>query len=274
MSAFDLTTVDTLKAWMGITTTDTDAIIARNITAASRAILGFIGRPNIMPQVWTERYDGRVGLRRVILRNWPVISVQSLVVAGTPQRAVDPASPAYGYCLEADSWGGVPPGAPQALELFYALGEGAGMQGITVSYTAGYQETETFTVPIGGGTFTTAGVFGAWALDCGVTYAATGAALTRVASAPGAGQYSVSAIGVYTFAAADNGTDVSISYGFVPADLAQACVETAALRVSAGQRVGVKSKSLGGQETVSYDTAAIPDAAARAIQAYKRVAML
>lgn len=48
--------------------------------------------------------------------------------------------------------------------------------------------------------------------DLGVVWAATGLPLTKVASAPAAGQYSVSAAGVYTFAAADTGKGVLIDY--------------------------------------------------------------
>lgn len=47
--------------------------------------------------------------------------------------------------------------------------------------------------------------------DLGVTYAATGLPLTKVASAPAAGQYSVAA-GVYTFAAADANAAVLLYY--------------------------------------------------------------
>lgn len=50
-----------------------------------------------------------------------------------------------------------------------------------------------------------------WSADMGVVYAATGLALTPVAAAPAAGQYSVAA-GVYTFAAADEGAALQISY--------------------------------------------------------------
>jgi len=49
--------------------------------------------------------------------------------------------------------------------------------------------------------------------DWGVRYSATGLPLTKVASAPAIGQYSVSA-GVYTFNASENGTVVLISYTF------------------------------------------------------------
>lgn len=49
--------------------------------------------------------------------------------------------------------------------------------------------------------------------DLGVTYSATGIALTKVASSPATGQYSVAA-GVYTFAAADTTLGVVISYSY------------------------------------------------------------
>lgn len=53
---------------------------------------------------------------------------------------------------------------------------------------------------------------GTWTADLGVRYA-TGIQLTRVASAPAAGQYSVAA-GVYTFAAADTGLLVYINFQY------------------------------------------------------------
>ena len=50
--------------------------------------------------------------------------------------------------------------------------------------------------------------------DLGVNFTATGVALTRVVSAPGAGQYSVSAGGVYTFNTTDSAKGVLISYQY------------------------------------------------------------
>jgi len=52
--------------------------------------------------------------------------------------------------------------------------------------------------------------------DMGVFFAATGQQLTRVASAPATGQYSVAA-GVYTFAAADTTKGVLINYTYTAA---------------------------------------------------------
>ena len=52
--------------------------------------------------------------------------------------------------------------------------------------------------------------------DLGVVYAATGIPLTKVASAPATGQYSVTA-GVYTFNSADTGAAVLIDYLYTAA---------------------------------------------------------
>ena len=59
-----------------------------------------------------------------------------------------------------------------------------------------------------------------WVTDLGVFYSTTGVQLTRVASSPVTGQYSVAA-GVYTFAAADTGLAVQINYTYTAASGAQ-----------------------------------------------------
>lgn len=69
-----------------------------------------------------------------------------------------------------------------------------------------------------------------WVTDLGVMFADTGIPLQRVASAPATGQYSVSA-GVYTFAAADTGKGVYISYTYTSA--------------SAGKKIEVTNQPLG-----------------------------
>ena len=55
---------------------------------------------------------------------------------------------------------------------------------------------------------------------------------------------------------ADAGAAVSLSYGYVPQDLAQAALELAAERFRAAEHIGVRSKSLGGQETIAFDACA------------------
>ena len=96
--------------------------------------------------------------------------------------------------------------------------------------------------------------------------------MTAVAAAPALGQYAVSA-GVYSFSAADAGAALSLSYGYIPQDIAQAALELAAERFRAAERIGLKSKSVGGQETIAFDTAAISAGVLTLLQPYRRVAI-
>lgn len=74
--------------------------------------------------------------------------------------------------------------------------------------------------------------------DLGVLYAATGLPFAKVASSPAAGQYSVSA-GVYTFAAADSGKAVLITYAYKAASI--------------GQTLKVSNRSIGFTPTFQLD---------------------
>lgn len=91
--------------------------------------------------------------------------------------------------------------------LFYGKQPAAGIKAGVFDFAASIPASSPYTItvaPPNSGTFVT---------DMGVIFAATGVQLTRVASAPAAGQYSVSA-GVYTFAAADAGKAVALSYEY------------------------------------------------------------
>lgn len=91
--------------------------------------------------------------------------------------------------------------------LFYGKTPTAGIKAGVFDFAASIPASSPYTItvaPPNSGTFVT---------DMGVIFAATGVQLTRVASAPTAGQYSVSA-GVYTFAAADAGKSVALSYEY------------------------------------------------------------
>ena len=72
---------------------------------------------------------------------------------------------------------------------------------------------EAGTVPATSTYTVTAANSATWVDDAGVIYAATGLPLTKVASGPTVGQYSVSA-GVYTFAAADASAAVLLNYTY------------------------------------------------------------
>ena len=271
MSPYDLTSLASVKAWLGLPATagPNDATLAALVTAASRAIHAALGRPALIPQSYAETID--LETRRVVLRQWPVLQVTSVLWRGVvvpPDANPDPEA-STGYLLQpADA---APPGRPQALDLIGDFFR-PGRQSLVVSYRAGYAvQGETQTVPSAAPFALSAlAPYGPWGSDLGAAYASSGAALTPVSLMPGAGQYTVSG-GLYAFSAADAGQAVSIGYGYIPQDVAQAATELAAERFRAAERIGLKSKSVGGQETISYDTSAIPAPILAMLQPYKRV---
>ena len=273
MSPYDLTTLAAVKAWLGLPSTagPNDATLAALVTAASRAIYAALGRPGLMPQAYTETID--LETRRVYLRQWPVLQANSVLWRGIvipPDLNPNPEG-STGYALQPGDL--APPGQPQALDLFGVIFR-AGRQSLVVAYCAGYAvqgETQTISsaTPY---QLAALAPYGPWASDLGVVYASSGAALTPVSLAPGAGQYTVSD-GLCVFSNVDDGVTVSIGYGYVPQDITQAATELAAERFRAAERIGLKSKSLGGQETIAYDTSAIPGPILSMLQPYKRVAV-
>jgi hypothetical protein len=273
MSVYDLTNLAALKAWLGLpaAASPNDATLSALITAASRAILATLSRPGLLPQSYSETLDAESG--RVFLRHWPVLQVNSVTLEGEPLFPATPAVawPTAGYSLKPGDL--APPGGPQALDIFGRRVRKR-RQNLVVAYTAGYgAQAEAWNIPATAPfTVTALAPYGPWASDGGLVYAATGAAFTAVAASPALGQYAVAA-GVYTFGAADAGAAVAISYGYVPQDLAQATLELAAERFRATEHIGLRSKSLGGQETISYDVSAISAPVMAMLQPYRRVAV-
>lgn len=268
-SPSDLISLAAVQAWLGGSTDS--ANLAPLISQISRKILTEIGRPRILPTLYTEVRGGD-GRSELTLRNWPIVSISQLLVNG--QAIASAPTPVLGAALQTgyvlEQVDPSPPGQMQVLSMRYGWFQ-HGMQNISITYVAGYQiSAEAAVVPATPYQVTALAPFGAWASDRGVAYAASGSQLTVVASSPTVGQYSVSA-GLYTFAAADVGASLLISYGYVPLDLAEAAMEWVAERYSYRSRIGQRSKSLGGQETVSFDISAIPAFVASAIQPYRRV---
>ncbi len=277
-SPIDLTTLANVKAWLAITTTNSDALLSSLITAMSRTIYSNLGRASLLPRTFTERYDGQAN-HRMYLRNWPVLSVSSLVNWGTTIPQGTPPGPNQpipnGFIIQ--PWDGTPPGQPQAIDIYgqyiyfgnYAFSRGR--QNVSIVYEAGYQVTgEAWTVPTTPFQVTALAQYGPWWSDQGVTYAATGVALVPVASGPTVGQYSVST-GLYTFSAADAGKGVLISYGFLPQDVVEVATELVGERFSYMGRIGLTSKSLGGQETMAYSQRPIPPTLDLMLQPFRAV---
>jgi hypothetical protein len=275
MAVSDLAVLADVKAWLsgssGIGSSD-DTLLARLITDVSAAIAAYLGRPLLTPRAYAERLDGN-GKTRMFLRNYPALQVTSLVIDSVAlPPAIAPAAGApigKGYLLE--PWDGLPPGRPQALDLFQMLFR-RGRQNVVVGYNAGYAvENESQSVPAAPGPYTVTVVppFGPWASDLGVTYN-NETALVAVAGAPGAGQYNVAG-GVYTFAAADAGATVLISYGFIPAAINNACIEWVAERYRYRTRIGQSAQTVQGQMTASYSLKDMPDFVRASLDPYRSV---
>lgn len=93
-------------------------------------------------------------------------------------------------------------------DLLFGTGSAAGIKDVVPNFAASVPASTPWTVtvaPPNSGTFVA---------DLGVIDAATGLALKKVATAPTTGQYSVSALGVYTFASADASKAVLVSYEY------------------------------------------------------------
>lgn len=272
-SPYDLVQLADLKSWLDIQSSDDDALLGRLVTQVSRAVLTHIDRPMILPASYVETRDGD-GTNAVVLRQWPVAQVTSCAVNGAavaPAAAPGPGGTlASGFVLEPPQV--APPGTMQKLAL-RGMCFLPGVQNVTISYRGGYQVGgEAALIPFSAPYEIVAQApYGDWASDVAVTYA-NGAPLAAVSGAPGIGQYNVTG-GVYTFSAADAGAAIVLNYGFVPADLAFACLDWAAEIYAYRSRIGQSSKSLGGQETVAFIVKDMPDFVATALQPFKRVVM-
>lgn len=270
MAAADLTTLAAVKSWLGIDLANeaSDQQLKALIAAMSRAVYALLNRPTLFSHVVTERRDGHGG-PRLLVREWPVISVASLTVDGVAIPAAA-SSQAAGWLLEPAD--GPPPGRMQSLDLFGSYAFGRGRQNVVLTYSAGYAvSAEAQTVANGAVLVNTP--YGSWGADGGVVYAA-GTALTRVAGTPAAaGQYQLDAAtpGKYIFNAADNGQAVLISYSYVPADVFQVATELVGERWKYKGRIGEVSKTLGGQETVTFSQKDIPSTMRLMLQNYINV---
>ncbi len=187
----------------------------------------------------------------------------------------------YAYPLISNEAQRVPVSAPFQLTAMQPLGAWALDRGVSYASSgkpltpvAGTPTTGQYNVSAGVYTFSPRDANEAVLISYGYipTAGGVGLALAAVTGTPAQAQYSVSN-GVYAFSAADAGQPVLISYGYVPQDLAQAALELAAGRFRAAERIGIRSKSLGGQETIAYDMSPVSAPIQAMLQPYKRVAV-
>ncbi len=270
-SPYDLANLADLKSWLDISQDDDDPLLSQLISQLSRAILNILDRPSILPTIYVETYDGG-NESSIVLKQWPINAILSCSINGVQVPPAPPllmGAPAQlGYVLDGSDV--APPGRMQRVSLRQRRFS-CGIQNVEIIYSAGYKVANESAVAPAATPYslTALAPYGDWASDGGVAYA-NGGALTPVLANPTAGQYTVLA-GLYTFAAADSGAALSLTYGYVPADLAVCCMDWAGERYSYRSRIGQQSKSLGGQETMSFLVKNVPDFVMTALQPYRRV---
>ena len=273
MGILDLTTVLKFKSWYDFKGNNADdALIADLIAQRSMDILAYLGRKTVLKTTYTEYYNG-TGTGRLMLRQWPVIEVNSMTIDGVTVASATP--PNTGFFIP--PFDGFPPGSPGVIALngsgfggaYPVPGFCAGSNNVYISYVAGYAvEDEARTIPAAPYAITAAQPYGMWARDDGVTNAATGNPLTVTTGTPATGQYTVND-GVYTFAAADTGVAVLLNYSYVPFTLESACREAVGERYSYRQHIGQTSQSMMGQTTTSYDNKGLTDFVKKMIHPFK-----
>lgn len=264
-----LTTLAAVKDWLDINTDDSDTQLTRLIDAASQFILNYLNRDSFKRQTYTQNFSG-MGKRSAILYNWPVLSVISVGVAGTSIAASSIGNvglPGSGYVLTQ------PRQSPQSIELFgYAFYQGAPSQ---VVYDAGYEATQEtvlelpVTDPVSTEITVTPNNTGQWIDNISVTI--DGVEAVEVTADPSAGEYSVDEWGTYTFSGDDDTKTAIFTYSYVPWDVSFAVTELIGEWYKRKDRIGVLSKTLGGQETITFSQKDMGDSVRTSLQPYMNV---
>jgi len=123
MAAGDLTTLDEVKAWLGLQTSTDDLLLGRLIGAASRFIAIWLGR-SLAETVYDEVWDGNGGVRAPFPNN-PVNAVAALSIDGVAiPAAPDCNNPGYRF--------------DATLLLLQGYRFHRGFRNVTIRYTAGY----------------------------------------------------------------------------------------------------------------------------------------
>lgn len=221
-NSIDLTTLANVKTRAEVTSTSDDPEIQSAITGFSTWLTNWTGRATLNSTVTlSEIYNGN-GNQRLALRSYPIQSVSSVNVSGM-QVPVSSGYQNWGVfidqsgkflCLRSGQGGASVYPAVANYGWWQARGAPTfviGIGNVSVTYTAGYpavnvtNEIDT----IAAQTLTLQE--SPWVADNGVVYYPSLTPLTKVASGPSAGQYSVSD-GLYVFNAADNAQQVAVSY--------------------------------------------------------------
>lgn len=265
----NLTTLANVKQWLEIdaSNVEADPMLLRLIRSASAFALSYMQRDSLALSEYSDIYDGH-GNSFMVLRQFPVTEIVSLSCLGT---ALKPATGngfttqfQDGYILEEAK----SQSSQQRVSLFGHVFPRA-RSAVAIRYMAGYVNVdEVHVVPEATGPYV-AQTYYTWLENVEVKDDDDNV-LTKVDGAPASGQYSV-VDGLYTFNADLADTRVKITYSYVPADIDQAVCELVGERYKAKDRIGYVSKSLGGQETVTFDVRSMGPYVRELLNPYKRV---
>lgn len=265
--AHQLTSLANVKDWLGILPNDTgaDPLLMRILSSTSKFVLRYLGRPSMDMSV-IETYDS-YGKSFLVLKYYPVVEVLGVSFLGKP---VQPAGGdgfntpyTYGWVLEN------PEGAAAHKITMHGGLFPKGRSSVKVEYKSAYvQRDYAAEVPADPPFTVTMPDF----VIRYISVVAAGVELQKVEGDPFSNQYSVDSSGALVFNASLAGLDVVVSYVYVPGDIEQATWELVAARYRYMDRIGYTSKSLGGQETVSFAPNRIDAYTASLLAPYRRVA--
>lgn len=251
----DLTTLARVKRYLAIPTVNQDAVIAELIPGASRQVVRYCSREFPSVQRVAQRLSGHGG-RQLVLPDAPILSVESLTVDG---KTITPSSDgltAPGYVNDDTS-----------LLLIGSSFTKARMN-VVVSWTAGFQGSETLFIPAGNTPTLGPDDWGFPAAVVSVTRVTNGAAMTQVGASPAVGQFTF-VDGIFTFNTGDAGSQVVIVYRFVPSDVERAAIEMVGLDLKQRDNLGIQAKSMAG-ENVTYTDKGMTASAREILKPYRR----
>ena len=283
----DLTTLQAVRRRAEVQSTTDDIDIQASITAFSQWLLNYTGQRSLNSfATYDDVYDGN-GNSRIMVNNYPILNVSSVTMGGASIPASSGAN-VWGCYIDQSRKSIVLRGGvggysrfPYPTPLSFRQRGPVFLEGqgnIEIVYTAGYLPTliiddvETVT------NSTVQLVTGPWASDAGVSYYPSLAPLVNVPNTPAAGEYAVSAGGLYVFNVADEGEQTILSYNInaAPADLEYAVRCAVAINYKRKAWQDQKSRAVstqGGSATTTYQDWAWPPECDRVFEFYQRKAI-
>lgn len=244
-----LTSVTKLKSHLAIkgATPDLDQYFERIIAGASGLVQSMTGQ-EFGYRLWRQIFNPPAKAEPILVIPMPIVSIVSLKVGGQLWPMVDYGSESGGFSVEKG----------RLSTNIYANKKQWPIErrSIIADFYIGFVLLKSGF--IGAAPAPKVPAFTTVAQTVNVTI--DGVAAVKVNSAPASGQYS-EANGELTFADADAGKAYTWEYAGTPPDIELAILDIAATAYAARDRVGVTSKSLAGQESVSFSQDYVPPSA-------------